>query len=321
MENLKDLIPGVKENELLKNHATFKIGGPAKYFFEAKTKEELIIAVKGAEKLKIRYFILGGGSNVLISDDGYDGLVIKQSNCDFKIDGDEVYAESGVMVVDLLDATLKADLVGWAWAAGLPGTIGGAVRGNAGAYGEAMSDAIVSVEMLVNGEVKDFTKEEMHFNYRHSIAKEIPAIVLSINMKLKKGDTTQDKELVAKYIDYRHRTQPLDLPNSGCVFKNVDLIKNPVNEEKVISALDITQEEYKQATKHNKLPVSFILDRMGLKGRKMGGAQVSDKHGAFIVNIGGATAEHVIMLMSDIKMKVRNELGIQLEEEIQYVGF
>lgn len=321
MIELQKLLPNIKQNEPMSKHTTFKIGGPARYFCEVRTKNEIIEALKAAEKASVQYFILGGGSNLLVSDKGYDGLVIKQLDNKYSIDGENVFAESGVLLQELLEATLDAGLVGWAWAAGLPGTVGGAVRGNAGAYGEAMSDIITSVELYKNGEVVTFNPEQMKFSYRHSIVKEEKYVVLSVNLRLKKGDTTEDKKLVDKYNEYRRQTQPLDMPNSGCVFKNVDLKTHTVEKEKILKVLDITEEEYARATKHNKLPVSFIFDKMDLKGKQIGGAKISEKHGAFIVNTGTATSEHVIMLMSELKMKIRNQLGIMLEEEIQYVGF
>lgn len=321
IEELKKRIDGVIENEPMSNHTTFRIGGPAKYFFEAKTSEELVAALTVADELKIPRFIIGGGSNILVSDNGIDGLVIKQSNCNFKIEGENVQCESGAMVVDVLDATLNAGLTGWAWAAGLPGTIGGGVRGNAGAYGEGMSNITESVELYLGGKVVTYTNEQMKFSYRDSIIKEVPCVIISVFLKLQHGDLEADKALVKKYADHRVNTQPLDLPNPGCAFKNVDLKKVQIDTDRIIKKLDITQDEWDKATKYGKLPTSFIFDHLNLKGKVMGGAQVSTKHGAFIVNIGNARAEHVVMLMSDLKMHVRNELGIPLEEEIELVGF
>ncbi|MBI3291064.1 UDP-N-acetylmuramate dehydrogenase [Candidatus Falkowbacteria bacterium] len=313
----------VKENEILAPHTTFQIGGPAKYFFEAKNNAELLKAIKAAEELKLDYFLLGGGSNILVSDKGIDKFVIKQSNDNFKINGIKIFCESGALIIEVLDATLTAGLVGWPWAAGLPGTVGGAIRGNAGAYGEGMSDITESVEVYQNGKIKNFTNSQMGFSYRHSIAKEENLIILSCVLKLKKGDTGQDRELVDKYNKRRQDTQPVpsQCPNPGCAFKNIDLSKTKIDKKRVMKKLDITEAEWQEATKFGKLPISFIFDRLGLKGKTIGGAQVSEKHAAFIINTGQARAEHVVMLMSDLKMRARNELGLALEEEIQLVGF
>lgn len=321
MNDLKKMLPGVKENEPLAPYTTFKIGGPAKYFFEAKNNDDLVKSLKVATEIGLNYVVIGGGSNLLVADSGFDGLVIRQLNSTFKIDGEKVFSESGAKVADVLSGTLKAGLIGWAWAAGLPGSIGGAVRGNAGAYGLGMSDITESVEVFRNGQVEILTNEQLKFSYRHSIAKEELMVILSAVLKLKKGDPVADEALVKKYIEHREKTQPLDLPNPGCAFKNINLDKIQIDKEKVIKALDITEEEWQVATKYHKLPVSYIFEKMNWKGKQIGGAQVSEKHGAFIVNTGSATAEHVIMLMSELKMRARNELGLMLEEEIQLVGF
>ncbi|MDD2807082.1 MAG: UDP-N-acetylmuramate dehydrogenase [Patescibacteria group bacterium] len=321
MIDLKSLLPEIKENEALAPYTTFKIGGPAKYFLEAKNNVELVKALQVVASTGLNYIVIGGGSNLLVSDSGFDGLVIRQLNNQFKIDGDKVMTESGAKVADVLAATLTAGLIGWAWAAGLPGLIGGAIRGNAGAYGEAMSNITESVEVFRAGKTEILTNEQLKFSYRHSLVKDEKMVILAATLKLKKGDPTVDEELVKKYLDHREKTQPLDLPNPGCAFKNINLQEVQIDQAKVIKALDITEAEWQAATKYNKLSVSFIFDKMNWKGKTIGGAKVSEKHGAFIVNAGEAKAEHVIMLMSELKMRVRNELGLALEEEIQLVGF
>lgn len=326
IEKLKEKLGSrVKENEPLAQYTTYKIGGPAKYFFDAKNNDDLAKALNTAKELGLDYFLLGGGSNILISDNGFDGFVIRQSNINFKINGETVTSESGAILTTVLAETLNQGLVGWPWSAGIPGTIGGAVRGNAGAYGKGMSDITQSVEIYENGVVKKLSNKQMGFEYRHSAIKDKPKIcLLTVVIKLKKGSKTevqQDQDTIAQYIERRITTQPTDFPNSGCVFKNVDLSKVKIDKEKVMKGLDINEEEFKEATKFGKLPVSYITDKLGLKGKQMGGAQISKKHGAFINNVDNARADEVVMLISDIKMRVRNELGIQLQEEIQYVGF
>ena len=175
-----------------------------------------------------------------------------------------------------------------------------------------MSNITESVELYLNGELVTYSNEQMKFSYRDSLIKEVPCVIISVTMKLTNGDTTADRALVKKYVDHRVNTQPLDLPNPGCAFKNIDLKKVQIDPDRVIKKLDITQDEWEKATKYGKLPTSFIFDHLNLKGKTMGGAQVSTKHGAFIVNAGNARAEHVVMLMSDLKMRVRNELCISL---------
>ena len=323
LEILKKELGDIKEGELLSKHTTFRIGGPAKWFYEAKNNQDLIKALEISEKLNIDYFVLGGGSNILVSDQGLDQFVIKQSNTHFAIDGEKVICESGALVTEVLEATLQAGLTGWAWAAGLPGTIGGAIRGNAGAYGEGMGDITTEVEVWMDGKVRKLSNQDMQFKYRHSIAKEKSMVILGCILQLKKGDTASDRELVEKYNKKRRDTQPVPVeePNPGCAFKNIDLSKTQVDVERIKKELSISDEEWTEKTKFGKLPVSFLVDKLGLKGKRIGGAEVSEKHGAFIINVGDAKAEHVVMLMSDLKMRMRDQLGILLEDEIQLVGF
>ncbi len=313
----------VQEGVLLAPYTTFKIGGPAKWFFEATTNDELVVALRAAEELGIDYFVLGGGSNILVSDKGIDTFVIKQSNSHFTTEGERVVCESGALVIDILDATIQSGLVGWPWAAGLPGTIGGAIRGNAGAYGEGMGDIVESVDVWQDGQVRHLSNSDMQFKYRHSIAKEASMVILGCVIVLKKGDTTEDQKLIDQYNKKRRDTQPVpeQCPNPGCAFKNIDLSKVEIDATKVKQKLEVSDAEWEEKTKYHKLPVSFIIDRLGLKGKTIGGAQVSTQHGAFIINANNAKAEHVVMLMSDVKMHVRDELGILLEDEIQLVGF
>lgn len=146
-------------------------------------------------------------------------------------------------------------------------------------------------------------------------------VVIAAELVLERGNLEEDKRQVAAYLERRKTTQPLEYPNSGCIFKNIDFSEVQIDADRVMKGLDVSQAEWNEATKFNKLPVSFILDHLGLKGKKIGGAQVSEKHAAFIVNIDHATAEEVIMLISAIKSEVRARLGIQLQEEVQYVGF
>ena len=317
--------PGVKADEILAPHTTYNIGGPAKYFFEATTSDALVKAINAAKELKINYFVLGGGSNILIADSGFDGLIIKQANSHFSIAGDEIIAEGGALWSEILTASLKASLVGWPWASGIPGTIGGAIRGNAGAFGRGMADVTQAIEVYDNGTIKKISNAELAFAYRHSVIKDKPdVVVLKVFIKLKKGSPEEvktDQETVVAYLKRRVTTQPTDFPNSGCVFKNIDLKTVAIDKEKVLRGLDVNQDEFAEATKFGKLPSSFVVDHLGLKGKRIGGAQVSEKHAAFINNVDHAKAEEVIMLISDIKMRARDELGIQLQEEIQYVGF
>jgi len=320
LDQLKQKIPEVKENESLAEHTTFKVGGPAKYFYLARDSDDLLKAVKAAEELSIPYFILGWGSNLIVADSGFNGLVIRSISENLKINGKEIFVEAGVNLSRLVGQSASVGLTGLEFAAGIPGTVGGSVRGNAGAYGQSIGQSVKEVEIYQDNKVKKISRAEMQYNYRNSILKHQGGIVLSVTFQLNEGDLQKIHAKVLEIIKDRNNKLPFE-PSAGCIFKNVELDKVKIDEEKVIKELDIAKGEWREVTKFGKLPVGFILDRLGLRGKTIGSCQVSEKHGAFFINKGDAKAEHIMMLISDIKMRVRNQLAIQLQEEVQYLGF
>jgi len=310
-----------RENVSLARYTSFNIGGPAKYFVEVKTDQEIARALDGAQQMKIPYFILGGGTNLLISDKGFEGLVIRISNGYSSFDGVSGKCGAGISLQKFVDDSASRGFSGLESMAGIGGTVGGAIRGNAGAFGQSIEGVIKKVYAIVGGAIKEFSHDECEFKYRDSVFKREKIIITSAEFEFKEGDAKHLQARVQEIISIRNTRYNEDWQCAGCVFKNVDLQTVKVDEKKVIKALDITEEEYREATKHKKLPVSFIVDKLGLKGKKMGGAQIAQEHGAFIINIGGAKAEDVVMLMLYIKTKARNLLGIQLEPEIELIGF
>ena len=320
INKLREKLAEIKENEPLANHSTFKIGGPARYFYLAKDSRQLLKAIWTAEKFNLDYLILGWGSNLLISDQGFDGLVIRNTSNNLDVKGEEVFAEAGVNLSRLVGEASRAGLTGLEFAAGIPGTVGGAARNNAGAYGSSFGDLVTGLEVYKQGRTINLKREDMQYHYRSSILKHGEGVILSVKIKLKKGDPKKIHEEMIKIIKQRNQKLPLE-PSAGCIFKNIELDKLEINQDKIIKELDISEEEWHEATKYGKLPVAFIIDHLGLKNKKIGGCQISEKHAAFFINSGSAKAEHVMMMISDIKMRVRNQLGIQLEEEVEYVGF
>ncbi|MBU1149030.1 UDP-N-acetylmuramate dehydrogenase [Patescibacteria group bacterium] len=292
MKQLKKLLPGLRENESLKDYTTFKIGGPAKYFFVAKNEADLIKAVDLAHTNNLPYWVLSGGSNVLIADQGYDGLVIKLENRLIKFDSPEVLVEAGVMLNKLVAECTKNNLTGLEWAAGIPGTVGGAIRGNAGAFGSEMKDSLIWVEVIRDRKNTKLNKVECQFVYRNSVFKKEKSIIIKALLKLETGDKQKIQDKVNSHINTKQETQPCKFPSAGCIFKNP---------------------EGKSAGQ--------LIEQAGLKGKKIGDAMVSPVHANFIVNLGQAQAEQVIMLISYIKQQVRTKHQIQLQEEIEYIGF
>lgn len=308
-----------KELEPLAKHVNFRIGGPATYFVEARSTQDLVDAVQMARELSLPYFILGGGSNTLVSDEGFQGLVIKAANRNLKIDGDRVTAEAGVISASVARATADKGLRGFEWAVSLPGTIGGAVRGNAGCFGGETRDTLESAKLLRDGRVIELTNEDLKYGYRHSILKE-PGheqdVVLEATFKLTPGDRVEALALIDKNLAGRKSSQPLGSSSAGCMFKNFEY-DSEAEVEKLFSKVEVP-EKMKET---HRLGAGWIIDQLGLKGTRMGDAQVAPQHGNFLVNVGHATAKDIVALISFIKTKARDEYGVQLHEEVQYLGF
>lgn len=295
MEIEKEL-PQIKKNIALASHTTFKIGGVADYFLTVETREDLIKAIKTAKKFKLPFFLLAGGSNVLVSDEGFRGLVIKFRNSKFEVKDSKIVTEAGVMLGELVNASAEVELTGLEWLAGIPGTIGGAIRGNAGAFGKSMIDLVRKVEVLevdFDLKIKNYELDDCHFSYRSSVFKKKKGlIILSAEIQLEKGSKEKILENIKRNLNYRKEKHPLEFPSAGSIFKNP---------------------EDSSAGK--------LIGNCGLGGKKIGQAQISKKHANFIVNLGKAKAKDVLELIDLAKQEVKKKFGIELEEEIQFLGF
>jgi UDP-N-acetylmuramate dehydrogenase len=297
---------------------TFKIGGLAEFFVEVKTKKDLVEAMAWAKEDKKLFVILAGGSNVLINDQGVKGLVIKMRNDNLTIKGERLDCGSGAELSSAVRVAAAEDLASLEWAIGIPGTIGGAVRGNAGAYGHSVSELVETVE-IYNIKKKRFellSNQDCRFLYKSSIFKENDNLIIwQIILKLRKGGKKEIKELLDKYLKRREQRQP-KLPSAGCIFKNITISQIRENNH------DLADRAYNEkVVKGGNVSAGWLVDLLGLKGKTMGGAKISLEHANFIVNTGKATAEEVIMMISFIKQQVRDKFGLQLHEEIQYLGF
>jgi len=292
----KDLsvqLPGILRNEPMGRHTTFQIGGPVKYFYTARTTEDLIKAVSLGRKYKLPIFILGRGSNILVSDAGIDGFVIFVNTEEIKKNKNLITVDAGLLLSRLVSWIIDNNLAGLEFAAGIPGSVGGGIRGNAGAFGSELKDYIAFVDVL-NPENKRvrFTQEECKFGYRDSIFKHTDNIILSATFILKPGNKAESQSLIKQYASHRISRQDYSIPSAGCVFKNIP--------------------------NHS---VGKLVEELGLKGTKKGGAMISDTHGNFIVNIGQAKARDVIELINLVRQKVKEKYNLDLETEIQLVGF
>lgn len=316
---LEEKLSGVKENVLLKDCTTFKIGGPARYFFVAKSDEDLIKAAEIAKKLKLPIFILAGGSKILVSDEGFKGLVVQVKTSQFKIqNSNKIYADAGVAFSRLLNFVMQNGFTGFEWTAGIPCiTVGGAIYGRAQAFGNSSDDFLESVRVLdlKTLKIKNFSKKQCRFSLKNSVFKKNKnLVILSAIFKLKTVDKSQIQENIRNNLKYRRENHPMNLPSAGSTFVNPEVI---VKNKKLLEKFP----ELEIFNKKKVIPAGYLVAKSGLSGLKSGGAQISDKHSNFIVNLGDARAEDVLKLINLAKKKVKKIFGINLETEVQFVGF
>lgn len=288
MRNIKGIL--VKENVSLENLNTYKIKAEAKYLINIENVEGLVEVLTFLRDNNIKYFILGAGSNVIM-DDYFDGAIIKFSNFNYvNVDGLKVTVGAGTMMGQVTKYTVDNNLTGLEWAINIPGTIGGSIVGNAGAYNSEIFDNLVSIKVLdKNLEIKEIKKKDIKHEYRSTNIKELGYIVLEANFQLNEGNKADSKELIKSRCDRRKETQPLDKPTAGSVFRN-------------------PEGDF----------AGRLIEEAGLKGRTIGGAQISQKHANFIVNNGGATSNDIKSMIKLVQDEVKKKHGISLvvEQEI-----
>ncbi len=306
----------LKENESLSKHTNFRIGGNARWFVEVRSEEELREAIAFAAEKGVGFCVTGGGSNTLANDEGFAGVVIQMAMRKIAIDGPTVVAEAGAMSAMVARQTADSGLRGMEWAISLPGTIGGAVRGNAGCFGGEMGDVVLSVRVLRDGQTVDVGRGDLLFAYRESAIKHSSDIILSVTMELSPGDRDELRAKLDETLAKRKASQPLYGGSAGCVFKNFDATEEEA--QRISAKADIPMHEMPAS---RRLSAGWLIDKLGLKGTRIGDAKISEEHGNFIVNLGSATASDVVQLVALVKTRARNEFGIQLQEEVQYLGF
>ncbi|MGE5630456.1 MAG: UDP-N-acetylmuramate dehydrogenase [Caulobacteraceae bacterium] len=287
-------IENIKYNEPMKNHTSFKVGGPADILIEPDNVEELVLAIKKLRKGNIPYYIIGNGTNLLVSDKGIRGAVVKIGEKFGRIDisGDRIISESGVLLSTLSKIAAKNSLTGMEFASGIPGALGGAATMNAGAYGGEMKDIVEWVEVLDrNLKLKRLTNGEMNFGYRKSVVEPNKYIVVRACIKLEKGNPDEIYGIMAELTERRKNKQPLHLPSAGSTFKR--------------------PEGYFAGK---------LIEDAGLKGYSVGGAQVSTLHSGFVVNNGDATAQDVYQLIRNVQKTVLEKFGVKLETEVKILG-
>lgn len=290
----------LEKDKPLAPFTTFKTGGSAKYFIAVKSVDELSGVIKGALQNSLDFIIIGGGSNLLISDNGYDGLIIKIDIKGLSLEDDtHIRSGSGELLMDLVNFATKNSLSGLEFASGIYGFVGGAICGNAGAYGGEIKDILEEITLVdKNGEIKKVTVDYCKFSYRNSYLKESGEIVTEALFRLTNGDKKAIEERVNEIVEIRSGKHPVSGMSAGSFFKNIPDASQP----------------------YGKLPAGKLLEEVGVKGLKVGGAQVYEKHANMIVNTGNATSKDIRELADIMKRKVFEKFNIELEEEVVSIG-
>lgn len=303
----------IQENISLKKYTTFNIGGEARYFVSVKNIEDLKEALKFSKEKELEYFILAGGSNILFSDSRFDGLVIKIDLKEIEIKNLEITAGAGVMLSYLINVLVEKNLAGMEKLFGIPGTVGGAVRGNAGAFGVEIIDVITQVKALniKTDEIKTLSKEECELKYRSSLFKKTKDwIILEATFKLKIGNQEELKKSMKEIIQKRNSLQLQSVKTAGSFFTN------PVANEKVQKMFE---EEKNTRCREGRVPAGWLLDKVGLKGERIGNIATGENQANYFLNLGNGTFDQVLQLSSLAKSRVRDEFDIQLTEEVEIV--
>ncbi len=294
-KELKSILgENLKEKEVLAPYTTFKIGGEADFFLRAERIDELVNAVLVARELNMPYFVLGNGSNILVSDEGFRGLVIKNDCRRIDVIDTKISCLSGAWLEDLVNLSKENSLQGFEFCAGIPGTVGGAVFGNAGAFGKSIGELLEEAVILTSsGNIEIVEKEYFEFDYRESKLRKTKDVLLSTVFKLKKGGKDKIVKKIAENLTKRKKSIPYDKASAGCFFKNI---------------------------KNKSLSAGYLLDQVGAKNLSVGDAKVFSKHANIIINSKNAKAKEVKRLARILKKKVKVKFNVDLEEEVIYLS-
>lgn len=306
----------IQENIALAPLTSFRVGGEAKFYVEVKDTEQLKESLRWAKEKGLDFFVLGGGTNLLVSDDGFSGLIIRMKMNEVKINETALEAQAGVPLIKAINVAAENGLTGLEMLAGIPGTVGGAVRGNAGAYGSEICSTVKSVKIydVEKDEETSYEGTLCDFSYRSSLFKKNKnLIVLSVVLELEKGSREEIQAKTKETIVKRASMGLHGVKSAGSFFMNPTVENEQLKEE--------FEKEKGVAARGNKLPAGWVIEQAGLRGKKIGGAAISEKHANYVINAEDARAEEVIMLVSYIKQQVRDQFGIQLQEEVNYLGF
>lgn len=304
----------LRENILFSALTTLRIGGPIKYFVPVFSIEELIQLIKSAEKERLPYLVIGGGSNLLVADEGFNGFVIQNLIHSIEIRDGTVEIGAGADLQELVWFANKNGILGFEKLAGIPGSVGGAVYGNAGAYGQVISGNLVWVEVLDSQTLKHkkLQKDESKFGYRDSGFKKTREIILKVGFSITKGDAGELSLTSNEVVKTRMQKYPPGIACPGSFFKNVEADKLS---KEVLSTIPTDKILY------GKIPAGWLLEEVGAKGQRRGGVEIAPWHGNLFINKGKGKASDFLELAREYKQKVSDKFGIVLESEVQLIGF
>ena len=306
----RSLGEGLLTREPLRHHTTFRIGGPADFYFAARTADQLVAALKTAHELGVPVFLLGGGSNLLVSDDGFRGLVLRNAIEDVEFDGTAAQVGAGVDFLEFIYQCRDRALAGLEFAAGIPGSIGGAMYGNAGCYGQDIGSITIECThaSLDGAWVETQPASWYQFAYRDSRLKREPRVLLSCLLQLRRGDRAAIQTVIDEKLEIRRQKHPQWRvePTAGSYFKNLP------------PDWQVPAARHSPGTR--RVPAGQLLDEVGCRGLRVGDALVFPKHANIIVNAGRATAREVLELAAIMKSRVREKFGVELEEEVMFLG-
>ncbi len=294
-------------------YTRFGIGGPAKLFCETRHEPALVEALGVVNSLEVRYLVIGGGTNLIVSDSGFDGVILRYRGAAITQQDLCLCAQSGALLQDVVDESIARGLGGMETMTGIPGYLGGAIYGNAGAYGRSIHEVVRSVRAAEGGRVFTLRNEECRFRYRESVFKEKKQwIILAAELQFREADPAELAKTAAGIRAIRDAKYPPSMKCAGSIFKNLLLENLPAQVREQIPP---------QVIREGKVPSAWFLEQVGAKGLRRGGIQVASYHANLIYNDGNGTAADLVAVIQDLKQRVRERFGLDLEEEVQYVGF
>ena len=302
----------ILRDALLSQHTRFGIGGPASILVEAPDSASFVAALQIARDSGLNYVVIGGGTNLIVSDDGFRGVVLKLIARNISIDGENVSADAGVVLQDLVDTTVDHGLKGLETMTGIPGFTGAAVYGNAGAYGHSISESVTSVSFFNGQEIRRIDNAACQFHYRESIFKQHKDwIIFSADLRLAPADASVLRAAADKILAVRNAKYPPTMKCAGSIFKNFLLAELPGT---------VADQVPKTSVIEGKVPSAWFLEQVGAKGMREGGIEVASYHANLIYNVGDGTARELRSVIGELKRRVRERFGIEVQEEVQYVG-